>query len=79
MSDLRETDPTVKTWWHLKDRIAELEAELEIAANEAYNSEVVETDMESIIIGGEYLSKEDWIASRLEYWAYCVAQAKEGK
>lgn len=49
---------------------------LQIAAEDAYKSDVVDTEMEEIIIGenGDYSSKEEWITDRLEDW---LTRAKE--
>lgn len=46
------------------------ELALEIAAEECFQSEVIETDMQSILIGefGDYASKEDWIEQRIKRW-----------
>lgn len=43
---------------------------LKKAAEEAYNSEVVETEMEESWIGTgkEYANKEDWMEQRIEEW-----------
>ena len=43
---------------------------LYIAANYAYNEEVVLTDMEDITIGDrkDFASKEEWIAARIQEW-----------
>lgn len=43
---------------------------LQIAAEEAYNSEVVDTEMEEHIIGpdGEYETAEEWMNDRVLWW-----------
>lgn len=43
---------------------------LTIAANESYQSEVIDTEMVHCLIGedNEYQSKEDWIEQRIECW-----------
>lgn len=43
---------------------------LYVAAQEAYESEVVQPDMEWSIIGesGDYDSKAEWIEARVAYW-----------
>ena len=43
---------------------------LYIAANYAYNEEVVWPDMEDITIGDDknFSSKEEWIAARVQEW-----------
>ena len=53
-----------------KVELARYEKALRVAAEEAYKSEVVDTEMESSIIGEgeEYCSKEDWIETRMEGW-----------
>ncbi len=53
-------------------RLAQYEKALKVAAEEMYQNEVVDTDMEHTIIGGEneYTSKEQWIEERMESWLY---------
>ena len=43
---------------------------LYVAASEACENEVVQPDMEEMVIGEgkDYLSREEWIQSRLDYW-----------
>lgn len=42
------------------------------AAEEAYKSEVVDTEMTESVIGknGTYASREDWIEDRIESWKH---------
>lgn len=43
---------------------------LRIAAEQAYQNEIVDTQMEQSLIGEdkEYADKEDWIGSRMMEW-----------
>ena len=53
-----------------RNQIATLERALQIAAEDAYQEEVVDTEMEELVIGndGEYFSKQEWIDERIEDW-----------
>jgi hypothetical protein len=54
-----------------------LRGALFLAANEAYKSEVVQTEMESLTVGDgkEYEDRYDWIKQRREYWISEAAAA----
>jgi len=43
---------------------------LYIAAEQAYQAEVVKTEMEPLVIGEDYhfANKEEWIAARVQEW-----------
>ena len=43
---------------------------LYLAARFAYQSEVVDTDMEEITIGenGDYATPKEWVQDRVDYW-----------
>ncbi len=43
---------------------------LRMAAEAAYQAEVVDTDMQAMLIGpgNEYADKEDWIVQRMQEW-----------
>ena len=50
-------------------KLAAYERALRAAAEEAYQSEVVDTAMERLIIGNqEFADKEDWIEQKMEEW-----------
>ena len=50
--------------------VSQLQAALLTAADEAYKSEVVETQMEESVIGehGTHQSRDHWINERVEEW-----------
>ena len=50
--------------------IEKLESALSAAAQEAFENEVVDTQMTDNVIGNncEFSSKEEWIASKIEEW-----------
>lgn len=54
----------------LQAKLKVVEKALGIAAQEAYHSEVIDTDMEDITIGedGDYTSREEWIEDRVDSW-----------
>ena len=62
----------------LKAQLAEKDKVIEVALDEAYQNEVVDTDMEHIVIGGEYLNKDDWKESKEYAWEE-EAKAKDGE
>ena len=45
---------------------------LKIAATEAYNSEVIDTEMFDLVIGSEneFESKHQWIQDKMDGWLY---------
>ena len=50
--------------------LALYEKALKIAAEDMYESEIVETEMEDLVIGveNEYCDKEDWVESKMQEW-----------
>lgn len=62
----------------LRMNLRDAENALRVAAEEAYNEEIIDTLMEDITIGedNEYVSKEDWIDERIEKWYKVVEKAK---
>lgn len=53
-----------------------LQLALELAAGEAYQDEVIDTEMEDVIIGedGEFATPEDWTKAKVQQWIDCVGE-----
>ena len=56
---------------HAQAKIEVLEAIIKNALNEAYQNEVLDTQMERSLVGmpnGQYADKQDWLDSKVEEW-----------
>lgn len=53
-----------------------LQLALEQAAGEAYQDEIIDTEMEDAIIGedGEFATPEDWVRHKIKRWIDCVGE-----